>query len=297
MTDLNASLNFCRRAGRFANDLTILSRPLAAICAGAELIVGAHLTCHRDRAGAGEVLMLREGIAIVLITASINVVNDIRDIRADAISRPTRPLPAGRLSTAVAGWLAAVQAASAVLLSIDVPYGMAVAILLLSIGFAYSFVLKGTVLLGNLVVAAMAASPLVYGGYLGRVQPLPTIIASAIVFAFMFAFEVLKTIRDVRADYAAGYRTVATEWGTGAAAAIFRLSLTAYVVAAATPVVLGSVSAYYVVFMGLGAVVPSCVVGWHFPVGRSAIAVTPVLRVMTISWIPGIFALILAAKS
>jgi 4-hydroxybenzoate polyprenyltransferase len=297
LTGQHARPPLLQRCGRVLIDLAILSRPFAAICAGAELLVGSHLTRQAVRPAVGDGAQFREAMAISLVTAAINVVNDIRDVRADAISQPSRPLPAGRLSALAACLLACVQGLAALVLSVGVPAGIIVTVVLLSIGIGYSFTLKGTVLLGNLVVALLAASPVVYGARLGGIGPRPALVAAGIVFTFMFAFEVLKTIRDVGADGAVGYRTVATQWGTRAAASVFRLALVTYVAAAAAPVIVDGVSPYYVVLMGLGTAVPSLIVGWGFPVGSSSLAVRPVLRVMTISWIPGMIALAMAARA
>jgi geranylgeranylglycerol-phosphate geranylgeranyltransferase len=296
MTGRRSALRFLSRSARFATDLMILSRPVAALCAGAQLLVGANLTRPESQPAIRFGVLLREGIAISLVTATVMVVNDIRDIGADAVSRPNRPLPAGRLSTSAAWRLACVEGSAGLVLSADVPLGFAVTLALLVIGVAYSYALKGTVLWGNLVVAFLASTPILYGARLGGVQPLPALIVAMMIFVFMFAFEVLKTIRDVAADRSAGYQTVATKWGARAAAAIFRTSLTAYALLSFSPIFLDGVSAYYFAIMSLGVVVPSSIAGWHFAVDRSATAVRTVLHVMAISWIPGLVALAVAFR-
>jgi geranylgeranylglycerol-phosphate geranylgeranyltransferase len=290
MIDDKLSPRFLLRPARFVTDLLVLSRPVAALCAGTQLLIGAHLTNRTSQPAVGGALLLQEGIAISLVAAAVNVVNDIVDVRADAISRPRRPLPAGRMSTTTAWRLASVQGLVALAFSVGVPSGLAVTLVLLLIGLSYSYLLKGTVLVGNLVVALLAATPIVYGGRLGGAPLLPVLLAGMIVFAFMFAFEVLKTIRDVVADEAAGYRTVATQWGIRSTSAVFRISLAAYAVLAAAPLLLDGVSVSYFVFMWLGAVIPSLIAGWHFPIERSMGAVRPVLRVMAMSWFPGLVA-------
>ena len=282
------------RPARFVTDLLILSRPVAALCAGVQLLIGAHLTNRTNPPTVGEALVLREAIVIALVAAAVNVVNDIVDVRADAISRPHRPLPAGRVSTASAWWLASGQAVVALALSVGVPSALAVTLVLLVIGLSYSYLLKGTVLVGNLVVALIAATPIVYGGRLGGAPLLPALLAGMIIASFMFAFEVLKTIRDVVADEAAGYRTVATTWGVRSTSAVFRIALAAYAMLAAAPLLLDGVSVSYYAFMWLGAVIPSLIAGWRFRIESSMSAVGPVLRVMAISWFPGLVAFALA---
>src|SRR5258708_14905810 len=101
-------------------------------------------------------LLIREGVAIALITAAVNTVNDVRDIRPDAISRPNRPLAAGRMSVATAWVASGAEALTALALSADARLGLPLALLLLTIGIAYSYVFKGTVLLGTFIVASLA---------------------------------------------------------------------------------------------------------------------------------------------
>lgn len=296
MIDRHLRSWFTGRLARFVKDRLMLSRPVASGLAGAQVFAGGHLTHQASRTSVPGAVLLRESVAISLVTAAVNVVNDIRDVRADAISQPHRPLPAGRLSPSDAWRLALFQGLAALALSADVPAGLSVTLVLLFIGIGYSYVLKGTVLVGNLVVALLAATPIVYGAWLGGVRRLPAFLAALIIFSFMFAYEILKTIRDVDADNAVGYRTAATRWGARVTARVFRICLGAYAVIAAIPVLLGITSAYYVVFMWVGGVIPSVVAGLHLPVDRSLSAVHHVLRVMAICWVPGLLALAVAFR-
>ncbi|MFJ8713830.1 UbiA family prenyltransferase [Streptomyces violaceus] len=280
---------------RFALDLLILTRPIAALCSGAQVVVGGNLTGRLATTG-DELVLLRAGFAIMFVVATVNVVNDIVDVRADAINRSGRPLPAGRVSTATAWRLAVAHAALSFACAVGVPGGVAVIATLLCVGLYYDYVLKSTVLVGNIVVAILAATPIVFGGRLADVEPLPLAMTASIIFLFMFAFEVLKTIRDVEADRAAGYQTAATELGRPSTSLIFRLTLTVYAAAAVVPVLLPWVSLAYAAFMLPGAVLPSLATGWLLPVGRSAAAERVVRRVMVVSWFPGLAAFALAFR-
>ncbi|MEU3988978.1 UbiA family prenyltransferase [Streptomyces platensis] len=280
---------------RFALDLLILTRPIAALCSGAQVVVGGHLT-GRLATTVDELVLLRAGFAIVFVVATVNVVNDIVDVPADAINRSDRPMPAGRVPTATAWRLAVAHALLALACAVVVPGGVAVIATLLCIGLYYDYVLKSTVLAGNIVVAILAATPIVFGGLLAGAEPRPLAMAASNIFLFMFAFEVLKTIRDADADRAAGYRTAATEWGRQATSLIFRLTLTVYAAAAMVPVLLPRVSPAYAAFMLPGAILPSVSTGWLLPVGRSAAAERVVRRVMVVSWFPGLAAFALAFR-
>ncbi|WP_433684713.1 UbiA family prenyltransferase [Nocardia sp. CA-119907] len=279
-----------RQLGRYIADLIALARPLAAAFAGAQVVVGAHLT-GSITTSVSEATLLQEGVAITFIVAAVNGVNDIVDIEADAISRPHRPLPGGRVSRSVAWRLVGAESVAALALSIGVPAAAMVNPVLLFLGIFYSYRLKSTVLAGNFTAAFLAATPLVYGGWLGGVPRISSSTAAGLIFIYMFAFEVLKTIRDKDADQATGYRTVATQWGEGTTTAIYRGTLAIYTLLAAVPILLAHANSSYSALIWPGAVLPPLIAGWLLPVSRSPNAVRTALLVMTLAWFPGIAAL------
>jgi geranylgeranylglycerol-phosphate geranylgeranyltransferase len=283
--------------GASVRDLIILARPVASLFAGLELLVGARLMTKPGGISGDTALLIREGVAIALITAAVNTVNDIRDIRPDAISRPNRPLAAGRMSVATAWVASGAEALTALALSADARLGLPLALLLLTIGIAYSYVFKGTVLLGNFMVASLAATPIVYGAWLADARTAIPFLAGLAIFLFMFSYEVLKTIRDVAADGAVACRTVAVQWGPRAAALIFRIVLVAYAFVATVPMLIADASVPYLVVMCLGSVLPCLTAGLRLPVDRSSHAVRQMLRIMAISWVPGLLALALISNS
>src|SRR5262245_36044437 len=160
----------------------------------------------------GRLATAAAGIAAVIGFA--NVVNDIADREVDAVDKPGRPIPSGRVSVRAAQTLAFSTALVAMICSAALGLGVALVMaVLLGVSALYSAFLKATVLAGNIVVAACAAVPLAFGAAVaGSVTP--TVWAGCgLVFAFMVSYEILKTIADVRGDTAAGLSTVATRWG------------------------------------------------------------------------------------
>jgi geranylgeranylglycerol-phosphate geranylgeranyltransferase len=85
--------------------------------------------------------------------ASANIINDIRDFRADSIQHPTRPLPSGRISKAAA-WVAFICAVgtSSMLASLFGRNALSITLCVMTTGVLYSIWLKNTVLLGNAIV-------------------------------------------------------------------------------------------------------------------------------------------------
>jgi 4-hydroxybenzoate polyprenyltransferase len=101
---------------------------------------------------------------IFLAYASANIINDIRDFHTDSIQHPARPLPSGAISK-LAAWVAfvcAVGAASALASFFGWHTVLAISCIM-GIGVLYSIWLKGTVLVGNAIVACTAALALPIG--------------------------------------------------------------------------------------------------------------------------------------
>jgi geranylgeranylglycerol-phosphate geranylgeranyltransferase len=160
------------------------------------------------------------------ITSFGYVTNDLRDVEADRVNKPDRPLPSGRVSRPAACTAAAILAVLVVGLASTVD-GLAVlaACFTLALLVAYNVRLKSTVLLGNGLIAALSGAALGVGGYtVGDPWALfsqGTGWPGVLVALFILAREVLKTIEDVAGDRSIGVRTVATAWGPGRAGQVF----------------------------------------------------------------------------
>lgn len=189
-------------------------------------------------------LPLRLVAAIVsasLILAAGNVLNDIRDVAADRINAPHRPLPSG----AVTGTGAAIYSTLLFLggLVTALPlgfFGTATALTAALLLAVYDVRLKGVPLAGNLAVALLGGLAFVYGGIAGECTGRALIPAS---FAALFHLgrEIIKDAADIRGDSSSSVRTAATAWGVHTAG---RLAAAVFAALAAV-VVLPSVTGYF----------------------------------------------------
>lgn len=148
-------------------------------------------------------------IAVVLLNAGGNAVNDLYDEAIDRINRPNRPLPSGKLTrkdvrtfsivTFFTGNLAALNAG---LFPFIIAAGLSTPLMIV-----YSMKFKRTPLTGNLIIAlilglAFIFCSLVYGDfYLGIV---PAILA----FFYTLIREIIKDLEDVKGDLMEGARTL-----------------------------------------------------------------------------------------
>ncbi len=185
-----------------------LSRPGSSVAIAALLPVGAYLAAGAPALRDGEVW--RCTVAMVIAVAAANAFNDYRDVITDRLGHPDRPVPSGRLAPAAALQQAVACAFAAVVIGAISPALLAVFAIIVTLGLCYSLGPKGIVLLGNLMVAVLAASPIAVGAIIvGRIDVV-TWSATAIVATFTLLYEVMKDLRDAEADAAAGLRTIAT---------------------------------------------------------------------------------------
>jgi geranylgeranylglycerol-phosphate geranylgeranyltransferase len=215
--------------------LVQITRPHNCVAAALASLLGAYLA-----GGVASLLsprVLHASIVVGLVVAACNVVNDYRDVAADRVDKPHRPIPSGQVSRRAARVLALVLALAA--LGVAWTLGLwpmsAIALVTTVLGVSYSCCLKSTVLLGNGTVGLLCGTTVIYGGLAaGGLTPQVTA-AGALVSLFVFAREVLKTIADRRGDVLAGVDTVATRFGALASLRLFQILAIVFVVAALAP--------------------------------------------------------------
>ncbi len=246
-----------------------LLRPVNAVMAAAAVFVGAVAVRHPVgwcAAGLG-------ALSTFAASCAANSVNDAADVVADRINRPERPIPSGRVSPRAAVWTGLfLFAASAALAAPLGARALALVGAWVVLTTLYSVTLERLPLLGNVVVALVAASPLLMGGLTQGVPgagegPAAGLLGSAVVvetgrrlvaagerLAVMFALaallhlarEFVKSAEDEPGDSVAGKRTIAVALGPGAALAWARVTLLVTMWAAAAPYLLGLMGLAYV---------------------------------------------------
>jgi len=171
-------------------------------------------------------------IIVACITAAGNVINDFFDARIDAINRPYRPIPSGRVSRDAALGFAMTLFLAGILVSFftnALCFGLACVNTLLLI--VYAAKLKTTPLLGNVAVAYLSASIFLFGGALNGWAGFIHIIPIAVITFFaIMSRELLKDAEDTEGDMAEGADTVPIRIGikkTAEIALIFSLSAVA----------------------------------------------------------------------
>lgn len=186
-----------------------LTRPLNDFIAALSVLVGAAI------AGAVEswTMVLFACISAFFISAGGNVINDYFDIDIDRVNKPNRPLPQGKITpTSALAWSILLFLAG-LTLSLQVkPLSLPIALVACVFLVLYSYILKKTVLWGNLTVSAVSALAFVYGGIATKDFRL-SLIPAGFAFLFHLGREILKDIEDIKGDSSADASTLPIKRG------------------------------------------------------------------------------------
>jgi geranylgeranylglycerol-phosphate geranylgeranyltransferase len=149
-----------------------------------------------------------------LLGAGGNIVNDYFDRYVDAINKPWRPIPSGLISAKTAYRVSVSLLIIGTLISFYLSYVNGIIAFIASLlVYLYSYKLKKTLLLGNMVVAFLVALSIIFGG-VAAIMNIDIIIASLFAFLLNVGREFLKGIEDVEGDKAMGIKTIATVYNT-----------------------------------------------------------------------------------
>jgi geranylgeranylglycerol-phosphate geranylgeranyltransferase len=161
-------------------------------------------------------------LVVFLVTGAGNAINDYYDRKIDAVNRPGRPIPSGRISPERALYYSLALFAAGCLFA-----GMVNQICLLVAAFnsalliLYARILKATPLAGNITVAFLTGSTFLFGGAAAGMQGL---LANQVPFLLSFLVsmsrEIAKDIEDMAGDIAGGASTLPILAGKRASAAL-----------------------------------------------------------------------------
>jgi len=196
-------------------------RPVNAVMAVITVILMALI------AGRFDVDVLLACVVVFTATGAGNVINDYFDHEIDAINRPSRPIPSGRITRRAAGIYSATLFAIASVLGFYlglIPGSVVILSSLLMVYYAWS--LKRRCLVGNLTISFLTGMSFVFGGIVvGEISA--SIYLGIYAFLMTMAREIVKDMEDVEGDMSEGATTLPITHGmrvSGLLAAAFMLS-------------------------------------------------------------------------
>jgi geranylgeranylglycerol-phosphate geranylgeranyltransferase len=282
-------------ASRPLRTLTALSgmmRPLVAGQAVLYVLLGAYL--GGSPADILSARVLTAGLVVALIVACGYVVNDVRDVAVDMLSRPERAIPSGRVTLAQAHALALTLAAGALAAALTLGPSLALfALATIALSLTYSLALKNTVLLGNLTMALLDGSIILYGSLAVGHLPAATLVVFVLIFLYITAQEILYTLDDVEGDARSGVRTIATRWGIARALGAFRLAILTFGVAAVLPPLLHLVPLRFLYALIPCTLIPTLALAWLVSSHPTTRTFHRVPRLMKLVWLASLLPVLL----
>ncbi|NOY89158.1 MAG: UbiA family prenyltransferase [FCB group bacterium] len=184
-------------------------RPVNCVLAMVGVYVGADMTWLTPAYYAVGV----SALATFLVCASGNIINDMVDVEIDRINRPDRVLVKGTLSKRYLFILAILFDITAVAIAYTVNMEVTLlAVVAIALLFIYNYHAKKIPVLGNVIIAFLAALTFITGGVaidydLAFYLPGP-IIAALFAFFFHLVREMVKDVQDLQGDRQVGIKTL-----------------------------------------------------------------------------------------
>jgi geranylgeranylglycerol-phosphate geranylgeranyltransferase len=226
---------------RFFSGMLALARPLNVLISLLSVGLAAFL-CNGQPPWARVFLA---ALAAALIAAAANSINDFFDIDIDAINKPRRPLPSGRVSIFAAlifyGFCNLLALLLATFVNKSSFWIVWFSALLL---FLYSARLKGTVLWGNLTVSLVTGLAFLFGGVaVGSWKN--ALIPAGFAFLMHLGREIIKDLEDVKGDRAGRAQTLPVVHGPRLAGRLVQMIYGLLIVVTLWPFWAGIYGRYY----------------------------------------------------
>jgi 4-hydroxybenzoate polyprenyltransferase/geranylgeranylglycerol-phosphate geranylgeranyltransferase len=190
-------------------------RPYTLLWCGLVSLTGACLT-HRDLPSFQNTVLIFF-IPILGWIAGLYLA-DYCDRDLDAIQKPHRPIPSGRITPKEAILVGAIFAITGLILTVFLDITNILLVFIASaLVFCYAKITKARGLLGNLNRGALTVTTYLFGVFaLGT--PLSSLPLSIWIFALVFFFHdtnsnIIGALRDVQGDTTGGYQTTPVKYG------------------------------------------------------------------------------------
>ncbi len=180
-----------------------------AVLIGGFLITGADLTA-----------LVPVGYAMVsafMITGAGNAINDWKDIEADRVNRPGRPIPSGRAKPKMVLLFSVALFAAGMVIGILINWATFIIAAINSVLlYVYSHSLQNKILMGNIIISYLVGSAFLFGGAALGNFTLPLLLMLLAALANL-SREIIKDLEDVEGDKIGFLKRIVSRMGnTGA---------------------------------------------------------------------------------
>lgn len=231
-----------------------LARPLNCVMAGLAVLIGAIV----GAGGEASLYLPQMALAFIAgcaITAGGNAINDFYDAKIDAINKPSRPIPSGRVSARGALCFSIGLLTVGIALSYFINFIcflIAVANSLILIYYAYR--LKRTVLWGNICIGYLTGSAFLFGGAaVNGIAVTSTLFMLAMLTTI--GREIVKDMEDLEGDKKEGAVTLPIRIGERKSTMVALMFIIMAVLLSPIPVVFGILGTPYLLVVALACII------------------------------------------
>jgi len=152
-------------------------------------------------------------VVVFIVTGAGNSINDYFDHKIDAINKPERPIPSGRITLKTAG----IYSISLFIIGIITAFTInlllgIIALLSTLLMVYYAYDLKGRCIIGNLSISFLTGLCFVFGGVAAG-EIITSIYLGFYAFLMTMAREIVKDMEDVEGDKEEGATTFPIIYG------------------------------------------------------------------------------------
>ena len=188
-------------------------------------------------------------VAVFLVAAGGNVINDYFDVAIDRVNKPRRALPSGRITQRGALLYAITLTLFGVAVALFInPICLGLAALNAALLVLYSWKLKRSALVGNLLVGYLTGSVFLFGGAAVSSVFLPGMLFLSAMLAIT-SREIVKDVEDLLGDTQAGASTLPIRYGVAPSLAVATFFMLAAVAISPLPFVISTLGPAYLVII------------------------------------------------
>jgi len=185
-------------------------------------------------------------VIVFIFTGAGNAINDYVDYKIDAINKPNRPIPSGRISLKSAAIYSITLFVIATIMALIIGIIPGIIVILSAVlMFLYAYKLKTSCLVGNLTIAFLTGFCFIFAGVV-----LDTLFVSIFLgfYAFLMtmAREIVKDMEDVEGDSAEGATTFPIQFGMKASSILAALFM---ILASLTSPVLFFIGIFNIIYL------------------------------------------------
>jgi geranylgeranylglycerol-phosphate geranylgeranyltransferase len=228
-------------------------------------------------------------IVVLLVAAGGNVINDYFDFAIDRVNRPDRAVPSGKITRQAALLYALALSVLGVATSLFINAAcFALAALNAILLVLYSWKLKRSALVGNLLVGYLTGSVFLFGGAAVSAIFLPGVLFVSAMLAIT-SREIVKDVEDLAGDRTGGATTFPIRYGVKASLVVATLFMLAAVVISPLPFIIGALGSAYLGIVVIADVTLLCgsALSWSTPSKASGL-IKYAMLVVLLAYLVGI---------